>query len=253
MLNLLVALTVGVAVFAVVTALVGPIAAVFPAVFFAGLSLFLLARRIGKRVNAQLEGLAPLLQAGRIDDGRALLARVKDRYGRWQLLLTSQIDAQLGMLEYMQLHWDEALPLLEKGKFRNGQAFVCIGAIHWRRGDKTKAFAALKRAQEVAPKDPMMVAVRATLLLRDDRREEALQALAAARGSLPTNRLVADLQAKVANKQKIDPKLFGETWYQYFPEDLRKEMLTRGRRTPVPGAPAAPAAPRFSARHAPRR
>jgi len=248
-----VALTVGVVVFVLVTVLVGPIAAVFPAVFFAGLSLFLLARRVGKRVNAELEGLAPLLQAGKIDEGRALLVRVRERYGRWQFLLASQIDAQLGMLEYMQLHWDEALPLLEKGKFRNGQAFVCIGAIHWRRGDKAKAFEALKRAQEVAPKDPMMVAVRATLLLRDDRREEALQALADARGSLPTSKLVSELQTKVANKQKIDPKVFGETWYQYFPEDLRKEMLTRGRRTPVPGAPQAPAPPRFGARHAPRR
>jgi tetratricopeptide (TPR) repeat protein len=253
MLNLLVALAVGVAVFAAVTALWGPIAAVFPAVFFAGLALFLLARRIGSRVNAELEPLMGLLQARRIEDARALLLGVKARYARWQLLLGSQIDAQLGMLEYLQLHWDEALPLLEKGRWRNGQAFACIGAIHWRRGDKTKAFEALARAQTVAPKDPMVAVVRATLLLRDDRREEALRALSDARGSLSSSKLILDLQARVAKKQKVDTKQFGEGWYQYFPEDLAREMVTRGRRTPVPGAPQAPQAPRFGARHAPRR
>jgi predicted Zn-dependent protease len=194
-----------------------------------------------------------ILQARRIDDARALLVGVRDRWSRWQVMLASQIDAQLGMLEYLQMHWDAALPLLEKGKWRNGQAWACIGAIHWRKGEKGKAFEALRRAQTVTPKDPMIAFVRATLLLRDDRRDEALRALADARGKIPENKLIADLQAKVANKQKIDPKIFGETWYQYFPEDLAKEMLTRGRRTPVPGMPAAPAPPRFGARHAPRR
>jgi predicted Zn-dependent protease len=194
-----------------------------------------------------------MLQSRRIDEARALLVNVRDRWSRWQVMLAGQIDAQLGMLEYLQMHWDDALPLLEKGKWRNAQAMVCIGAIHWRKGDKAKAFETLKRAQAVAPKDPMVVVVRATLLVRDDRRDEALRALADARGRLPGNKLVSDLQTRIANKQKVDPKAFGEAWYQYFPEDLAKEMVTRGRRTPVPGAPAAPEPPRLGARHAPRR
>ncbi len=253
MLNLALAFAVGLVLFAVVAAWLGPIPALVPALFFAILALFLLGRRTGQKINRELEPLMALLQARRIDDARALLVNVRDRWSRWQVMLAGQIDAQLGMLEYLQMHWDEALPLLEKGKWRNAQAWACIGAIRWRRGEKVKAFEALQRAQAVAPKDPMMAVVRATLLLRDDRRDEALRALADARGRIPGNKLLTDMQAKVANKQKIDPKAFGEAWYQYFPEDLAKEMVTRGRRTPVPGAPPVPEPPRFGARHAPRR
>jgi len=101
MLNLALAFAVALGVFALAAAWLGPIPALFPALFFAVLTLFLLGRRTGQKISRELEPLMALLQARRIDDARSLLLNVRERWARWQVMLAGQIDAQRGMLEYL--------------------------------------------------------------------------------------------------------------------------------------------------------
>ena len=256
MYNLFLALGAAALTFLGVALWLGPVAAAFPAVGVLALAMFLLSRRTGQLVSTELEGVAPLLQARRIDEAETKLVRVKEKYGPWQFLLAGQIDAQLGIIDYLQLKWDSALPKLEAGKFRNAIAQTCIGAIHYRQGRKDEAWKSFASAASVSSNDVMVYCVWATLLARDGLRTEALEAVAKGQKELPNNAVLKDLHARIANKKKIDTRAFGEGWYQFFPEELQQQLVMRGTRAPSPFAQRlgqVQQQPRPGARHAPRR
>lgn len=250
MINLAISLGLGTAFFVLVSLWLGPIAGVFPGLGVTGISLFLTSRRIGARVEAEMAQVVPLLQERRIDAARSKLEGIKERYGRWQFLLSGQIDAQLGMIEYLQMHWDRAMPLLQKGRWRNWTALVCIAAIHHRQGRRDEAWETFEKAAAAGSKEVIIYGIWATLLVRDGKRTEALAAVAQGLKAQPESQVLKELQSKIANKKKIKPKMFGDAWYQFFPEDMARQMITRGRRG---GMPQQMPQPRIGARRAPRR
>ncbi len=230
MLNLLIAFSLGAVVYAAVGLTLGPWAAVVPTVLVWLVAAFLLARRTGAQVEAEMAGLTPLLQAGQIDQGKALLEQIRAKYANWQILLDASVDAQLGILEYLQMKWDAALPLLEKGRSRNWTAITCLACIHYRKGNKAKAWEEFESAQNTAPKEAMVYVIHATLRVRSGLRKEALDALSIGLTALPDSELLKQLQKSVANKKKINTKKFPEAWYQFFPEELMTQHMMRGRR-----------------------
>lgn len=231
MYNLLIALGLSAVVFTVVALLLAPLPAILPALLVFGVSLFLLTRRVSSAVEAEIAGLVPLLQARKIKEARALLERIKASYGSWQFYLSGQLDAQIGMIEYLQLKWDKALPLLEKGRWRNWTALLCIGAIHFRKGELDKAWATFEEAAGAAPKQVMVYVVWATLLARKGRHEAAMKVVSDGLSAIDANNAVlVALKGTIANKKKIDVRKFPELWYQFFPEDAAQMAGMRGRR-----------------------
>ena len=254
MYNVALSILAGLVTFLVLSLWLGPIPAVVPGLIVLAVTLFLLARRVGRQVEAEMAALVPLMQARKVEEARAHLTRMKQTYGPWQLMLGGQIDAQLGMIDYLEMKFDEALPKLQAGRFQNWTALACIGCIHWRKGEKDAAWTAFEEAHATSPKDPMLYLVWSTLLSRDGKRTEALQALDQGLKAMPENQTLLNLQKTIANKKQVSTKHFPQTWYQFFPEDLAKQMVMRGRRGPLPeGAPQMPQAPRIGARQAPRR
>lgn len=254
MYNLLLAIAAGAVVFLLTAFALSPIAGILPAVLVVGGVLYGLGRRTSRRVQAELAGVAPLLQQRKVDEAVALLEGVKQRHGRWQFLLSGQIDAQLGLLDYVQMKWDSARPKLEAGKWRNWSALVCLGAIDHRQGRKPQAWAHFAQAADASPNEILVYQVWATLLVRDGLRKEALAAVARGLEANKDNAALKDLQGRIANEKKIDTTAFGDNWYQFFPEDLMKQAVMRGRKgAPPQGAVPQPPAPRIGARHAPRR
>lgn len=249
MYNLLLSIAFAAVTFALVAVLLQPVAGIIPAILVFGVAMFLLTRRIGRRIEAEMQQLVPMLQNQQVDQARKHLAGIKERYGRWQILLEGQIDAQLGMLDYLQMKWDEALPKLQNGRFRNWQAQTCIGAIHHRKGDLPKAWAELDSAMKFANKEAIVYVVYANLLLRSGERNRALEVLGKGVQNLPGSELLQQMQKDVANKRKLRTDKYPESWYQFFPEDMVKSHLVRGRRGQQPMVPQ----PRFGARMAPRR
>ncbi len=251
MYNLLIALGAALVVFVAVTMWLGPIPALIPAVLVLALAMYLLTRRISQRLEVELAAVVPMLQNRQVDEAKAHLLAIKGRYGRWQLMLDRQLDTQLGMIDYMQMKYDEALPRLVRGKWRNWQALTCIAAIHHRRGDLPGCWEHLEKAASASPKEVIIYLVWATLLVRGGDRSAALAALSKGLVAQPDSEHLKNLKKRVANKKKIDSGQFPETWYQFFPEDLAKKMVMRGRRGQAM-AGAVPQ-PRFKARQAPRR
>lgn len=253
MYNVVISFVIGVVVFGAVSLFLPWWGSLLPALLAAGLAMFFLARRINGLVQPELAKVGPLLQARDVKGAEAQLRSVQERFGKWQLYLDQQIEAQLGMIDYLQMKWDAALPKLEKGSWQNASAQMCIGAIHFRKGNKEKAWELLAKACDTDAKDPLTHIVHAVLRARSDQREEALAAVSKGLETLPDHTGLKQLKQRIANKKKIDVKQLPQAWYQYFPEDLAKQMAVRGRKGgPLEGQPQAPQ-PRHGARSAPRR
>ena len=242
-----ISLAVGLVVFGIIAAWLGPLAAIVPGVGVALVGMFLISRQVGQRVEAAMAAIAPLLQNRRIKEAEAHIRQVQKQYGPWQFLLAGQLDAQLGMIEYMQMHWDKALPLLQSGQFRNWTALVCIGCVHYRKGRKEQAWEAFEKAASASSKEVVIYGIWAHLLVKDGKRTEALEAVSKGLKAQPESQALKDLKQRIANKKKVNAKAFGEVWFQFFPEELRQQALVRGRGN------QAQMQSRLGARHAPRR
>ena len=208
----------------------GGIAAVVPAVCVFLLIFFLVTRRIGRKVQLEVAGLQGLLEARKVREAHQVLAGIRKRYGRWQVLLDGQMQAQAGLIDYMQQKFDEALPQLEKGTFRNWAAWTGIACIHYRRDRKDEAWAAFKKAANTGSKESIIFAIWAKLLVKDGLRKEALDAIVLGLDAQPDSHLLKDLKRRVANKKAIDVKQFPQSYYQFWPEDYARQMVMRGRR-----------------------
>lgn len=229
MYNLLISLGIAAAVYVAVAVAMSPFSAILPAMLVLTIAMFLMARRTTKQVQAELTDLMALLQKQRIDDAKKKIQDISDKYGRWQFLLEGQMAAQLGMLDYVQMKWDLALPQLEKGRFRNWSAEVCIGAIHFRRGRKEKAWESFDKAAGTAKKESIIYLVWATLLSRDGHRDKALEVVNRGLAATPDSAVLKTLLSNIANKRKVKIRALPDMWFQFFPEDMVKKMQGRGQ------------------------
>ncbi len=210
------------------------VSAIIPAILVWPVAAFVLSRRTGRQVTQAMAPLAGLMQAGKVEEAKRLLHDIDATYGRWQPMLHGQIAAQLGMFDYLQMKFDEALPQLEKGTFRDWSANTAIACIHWRKGDLDAADAAFAKAAGVGGKELTVYVVWAWAMSRKNERARALAAVSAGLEALPDHALLRHLKNTLANKKPIDPKKLPETVFNFFPEDLAQQAMMRGRRGPGP-------------------
>lgn len=258
MYNLLVAFAVGAVALVLVGLGLGWIPAILPAIALAGVTSYLLSRRVNAAVEPELARVAGLLQARKVDEATAALRRVKAQWGPWQVFLAAQMDAQMGMIAYLQMKFDDAMPLLERGAWLiqagkytaqpNPTVLACFAAIQYRKGLKDQAFVNLDQATEAGTANDIgPYLVHGVLAEREGRREEALKAVDRGLKAKPNAQPLVDLRDWIANKRKVDTRRLGEVWYQYFPEDLVAQYeayqaygQVKGRKNPEERPPLPP-------------
>jgi hypothetical protein len=241
MYNIGIAIGIGAAIFVAVMAAFGAKAAFLPGLIAFGVAFYFLSRRVARLIEADLAGLVPMLQERRVDEARSKLAAVKAQWSKWQVLLDGQLEAQIGMIDYLQMKFDEAKPRLEKGKWRNGTALAALGCIAWRKSDPSAAFQYFDKAVAANDKDPVMYLIWAVLLDRAQKREEALRVLDRGMKAVPGSSMLSDLHSTIANKRRVEVRQLPQLWYQFFPEDLQaqyQQQFVKGRREPSPPPPA---------------
>jgi hypothetical protein len=256
MYSVAIAVAAGVAFFLMLTltGLLSWWASLLPATLLAGGLMFAIARRVNALVSVEVAGITPLLQSRDVEGAQSLIRSIQARYGRWQIALEGQLEAQLGVIDYMQGKWDDALPRLEKGSWRNSHALMLIACIRFRRGDKEGAWASFDKAVDADAKESMAYLVHAVLRANAGDREGALIVLGKGLEALPAHAALEKLQSTLANKKKVDTKQLPQTWYNFFPEDaMKQQVVVRGMKGPPPPGVPQPPQPRFGARSAPRR
>ncbi len=245
MYNLLIALAVSVLSFAgVLLADLPWYAGLPPALLLFPLVLYVLARRTGQQLQAALAPvqalMAELPQArsqadahAKLDQVRQRFAEVRDVFGPWQLLLSGQLEAQIGMLDYMQGRFDAALPRLSKA-WRDPMATLYEGCVHARRGRLDQAWAAFERASGYSNKEATVYLIWGLVAAKKGDTARAVTVFAKGLEALPGHPEIKKLHGAVANKHKVDPTQLGELWFRFFPEDAAQAMMVRGRRDKGP-------------------
>ncbi|HJN73309.1 MAG TPA: hypothetical protein QGF58_05175 [Myxococcota bacterium] len=222
MYNLLIALGVGVLAFGLGTLGGKWLYGFAPAMLVAPAVYFFLARRSGKQLEAIMAKAMNELQDGRVKVAKETIASGYP-LGKWQFLISKQIHAQLGALEYIQKNYKQARPLLEKAWSRNWQAQGMLAVIDARDKKHDEAIARFEKATFLGKKEPVMWALWVWLLLDAKRVEAAMKKAAEAVETCESNKTLKELQAAIANdkmKRFKWGKVFGQSWYQFFPDQV---------------------------------
>lgn len=219
------------------------VAGIFPAFILLLVSYFFLARRTGqqleaimRRAMAEVEALKPEklaalaqrtrsekavreAQANALQKVRAIMQE-GFALAPWQFLVASQLHAQIGALDYQEGNYEEARKHLSKTWTRNWMAQVQLAAIEWRDGKKTEALKRLDNAKGGGEKEALFWGVFAWMALESGDKDRALQLLSQGLKKLPGNKPLVEMADALRNQRKFQPRVFGDAWYQFFPEQI---------------------------------
>jgi tetratricopeptide (TPR) repeat protein len=242
MINLLLALLAGVVAFAL-SSLAGTWTyGIVPALLVFPLAYFFLARRIGRKLEVVMKDVAVDLQNGKVAPARKKLEEAR-KLAPWQFLINQQINAQLGAIEYFSRNYKAARPLLKKAWARNWQAVGMLAALELRAKNKDTAIEQMEKAAKYGRKDPVMWALYAYVLLESGDRDQALSVLSQALKVLDGNTPLKDLKQAIANNRMKKfkwGKVFGQTWYSFWPEQIPKKQLMAAQQGQMRGRKSYP-------------
>lgn len=224
MYNLLIALAVGIVVtVAVKLADFSLWAALVPGTIAFIAAFILLARRIGQKVQkitaeaqAELSSVPPNERERkvRIDKGIKLLESALV-YDKWQFLLGPELHAQIGMIKYMVGDLDGAQASFKHASVRNGLARAMEGALHYRRKDYAKMETAFEAAVKASKKEPIVWAAYAWCILQQKDKDKALQILARAVATNPSDEKLKNSLTQLQNDKKLKMKPYEPMWWQF--------------------------------------
>ncbi len=201
--------------------LVGPLLAV------------LLMRRARKPIEAARAEVERHLNGRRFERAIARLEAMRP-LARWQPLLASQIDEQIGALRYAALDDPAgARPYLERARHKGPESWTMLAAGLYRRGQFDEMKRVFERATRRRPKEALLWATYAWCRLSRGERAEALDVLARGRKRLPKDERLRRIQLAVQNGKRVHMRVFGGDWYA-----LRLERMPPGAST-ASNAPSA--------------
>lgn len=238
MYNILIALGAAVVAYAAGAWAAGWVAGFIPALIALFAAWFFLARRTGKQVEALVKEAMTALQAGRVDEARTRLEAALP-LGKWQILVAEQIHGQLGSLDYMQavglvmqrqagparIRFEAARAHLEKSWSRDWRARSLLAVVHHREGRGEDAARVMEAASGPGKSEPVFWGLYAYVLNEAKKRDEALQVVGRGLAANADNKPLKAIQEALTNKKRPDMKVFGEAWYQFFPEEIPQEKL----------------------------
>jgi tetratricopeptide (TPR) repeat protein len=195
------------------------IAGFVPAILAMGIGYFLLARRSTRQLRKLLDQAGELLRKQRIDQARAVIESGR-KLAHWQFLVGATVNAQLGMLAYIQRDFPKARSFLEKAFNRDWSAMGMLAALDFREARVDQAVKRLKKCEIFAKKEAVFWGLWAYIHVESKQRDEALAVLGRALAALPGSEALKQMQECVANRKKLRMKAFGDPWYAFFPEQI---------------------------------
>ena len=244
MYNVLISFGIALALLAAVLAAgFSPWAAPIPAVIGLMIANFLLARRVGKKVQALAERaqkeiaaaqgtMDPKQQKARFDKAIETL-KEGFQFDKWQFLIAAELHSNIGVLEYVRKEFEAAKPHLEKAGARGqagARAKAMLGCLHYNAKDETKMRAAFEEAVKASKKEPIIWATYAWCLDKLDQRDDALKVLSRGVEANPSDEKLKASMVALQNEKKFKMKPYGMEWYQFHLEKPPMDMAQGGRR-----------------------
>jgi tetratricopeptide (TPR) repeat protein len=233
MYNLLIGAGIAAALFlAVVAAGFSPLAAIIPSLLSLLIANFLLARRIGKKVQNLAAAAQKEIQAQRIDKGIKLLEE-GFRFDKWQLMIGAELHSNIGILYYVKKDFEHARPHLEKASTRGpsgARARAMLGCLHFMDKDEPAMTRAFEQAVKAGKKEGIIWSTYAYCLDKHGKRDEALRILARAVQANPSDEKLKANRIALQNEKRLKMKAYSPEWYQFHLEKPPMDMGPGGGR-----------------------
>ena len=192
---------------------------------------YLISRIVMKKVMAVMETATRDLQAQRVEKGiRELQGAFK--YGKWQIYVTGQLNAQIGMIHYMKRDFTAAFPYLEKSFFKNWVAMGMLAITYMKRNKKDKMRETFEKAVQATPKESLLWNLYAYCLCETDDTGKAKAVLERGVKKLPGDEKCKQNLELLREGKKMKMKGFGEMWLQFHLESIgtiqKQQMAAMG-------------------------
>jgi tetratricopeptide (TPR) repeat protein len=198
------------------------------------IGVFLLFSRITmKKVTTALETAGKDLQGQRFEKA---VRELKDalKYGKWQIYVEGQLNAQIGMIYYMKRDFSNAFPFLEKAFFKNWAAMGMLGICYMKRQKKDKMIATFEKALQWTSKETLFWNLYAYCLVECGEISKAKAALEKGLKKIPGDIHIKDNLENLQQGRKMKMRHFGDTWYQFHLESVaaiqKHQMAAMGGR-----------------------
>jgi tetratricopeptide (TPR) repeat protein len=198
------------------------------------MGVFLLFSRITmKKVTAALETAGKDLQAQRFEKA---VRELKDalKYGKWQIYVEGQLNAQIGMIYYMKRDFSNAFPFLEKSFFKNWAAMGMLGICYMKRQKKDKMMETFEKALQWTTKESLFWNLYAYCLVECGENTKAKETLEKGLKKMPGDAHIKENLENLQQGKKMKMRNFGDTWYQFHLESVaaiqKHQMATMGGR-----------------------
>ncbi len=190
----------------------------------------LTSRVLAKRIEPAFEQIGRQLQSGAHQNAIKSLEELLP-LARWQVLLSGQIHAQMGLIAYATDKDDQALEYLQKAGLRVPDAQLARAALLYRRKKVDEAKEVLDVAIRANKKQILLYHVYAFILSKEGEREAAIEQLQKALKVESSSESTKDNLLRLQNNKKLNMKRFGTQWYGLKLEKLPASM----RQGHVPG------------------
>ena len=198
------------------------------------IGVFLLFSRITmKKVTIALETAGKDLQGQRFEKA---VRELKDalKYGKWQIYVEGQLNAQIGMIYYMKRDFSNAFPYLEKAFFKNWAAMAMLGICYMKRQKKDKMIATFEKALQWTSKESLFWNLYAYCLLESGEASKAKETLEKGLKKMPGDAHIKENLENLQQGRKMKMRNFGDQWYQFHLENVaaiqKHQMAAMGGR-----------------------
>ncbi len=197
-------------------------------------SYFLLTRYVMKKVGELMESAQRDIQGGRVDKAIKTLHEGY-RYGKWQIYVKSNIDAQIGTMLYLKREFSEAFEYLQKGFVRQWVAMGMLAICYMKRNKPGKMIETFDKATAASKKEPLLWNLYAFCLEHVGEKQKAIAVME--KGLQKTKdapQLKANLELLKEGK-KMRMMDYGDIWYQFHLEKQgtlvkQQTKMMQGRR-----------------------
>lgn len=183
-------------------------------------SFALISRVMMKKVMAVLEVAGKDLQAQRFEKGIRVM---KDALplGRWQIYVSEQINAQIGMAYYIKRDFSNAFPYLEKAFFKNWVALAMLAICYMKRQKRDKMEKTFEKAVQWSSKESLLWNLYAYCLADEGGDvSKGIDVLQRGLKKIPGDPFITENLENLQNGRKMKMRSFGDPWYQFHLESI---------------------------------
>lgn len=216
MYNLLISIAISVATTALFSAVLGGKIwyGIGPGIIALIVAYILLARRSMKQVEGIMNSAQEEMKNQRIERGVEIM---KSAYpiGKWQFLVSSQIDGQIGYILYMSKKFDDAEPYLRRAFKKNWVPRAMLGTLLYKRKKYDEMKEVFEDAVQHNKKEALLWNIYAYCLWKTNERDEAIKVLNRALEHIKADDKTSSNLKALQNNKKMKMRGWNLLWYQF--------------------------------------